>query len=122
MKLLDSNIIIYSYQPAFSFLKPLVIDSSNAISAITKLEVLGFHGLQAGERLYCEKVFNILNIIEIDDGILEKAIEIRRQYKLKSMDSLVAATALIYNLELNTRNMADFKNIIGLNLVNPIPQ
>ena len=53
MKLLDSNIVIYSYQPAFSFLKPLVIDPANAVSAISRLEILGFHGLQPGEQTYC---------------------------------------------------------------------
>ncbi len=121
MKLLDSNLLIYSYQPAFAFLKSLVVNSSNAVSAITKLEVLGFHGVQNQERLYCENAFTILTVLPVDDIILEKAIEIRRQYKLKSMDSLVAATALIYNLELNTRNITDFKNVAGLNLVNPIP-
>lgn len=59
MKLLDSNIVIYSYQPAFSFLKSLVIDPTNAVSAISRLEILGFHDLQKGEQAYCEYVFRI---------------------------------------------------------------
>lgn len=75
MKLLDSNIIIYSY----------------------------------------------LNILPIEINIIEKAIELRKQYKLKSADSIIAATGLIYDLELYTRNMSDFGGITGLKIVNPIP-
>lgn len=62
MKLLDSNIVIYSYQPAYSFLKPLVIDPTNAVSAISRLEILGFHGLQPGEQTYCEAELNTRNV------------------------------------------------------------
>ena len=62
MKLLDSNIVIYSYQPAYSFLKPLVIDPVNAVSAISRLEILGFHGLQPGEQTYCEAELNTRNV------------------------------------------------------------
>jgi hypothetical protein len=121
MKLLDSNIIIYSYQTAFNFLKSLVVDQANVVSAMTKLEVLGFHGLKPDEQLYCENVFSILQILPIEQRIIEKAIELRRQYKLKSADSIVAATGLIYNVELYTRNVSDFGAIAELKVVNPIP-
>jgi predicted nucleic acid-binding protein len=114
MKLLDSNIIIYFYQPSCAFLKPLVVDPSNAISAISKLETLGFHGLQPGEQTYCEYVFEMLQVLAIDDTVLTEAIRLRRFYKMKLADSIVAATALLNNAELNTRNMGDFKNVPGL--------
>ena len=121
MKLLDSNIIIYSYQPSYAFLKPLVVDPSNGISAISKLETLGFHGLQPGEQTYCEYAFQILQMFPIDDAVLTEAIQLRKFYKLKLGDSIVAATALLYSAELNTRNVGDFKNVPGLVVVNPIP-
>jgi predicted nucleic acid-binding protein len=121
MKLLDSNIVIYSYQPAFSFLKSLVIDPDNAVSAISRLETLGFHGLQPGEQTYCEYAFRILQQLPVDDTVLEEAIRLRKTYRMKLADSIVAATALLNNAELNTRNLSDFKNIPGLMLVNPIP-
>lgn len=121
MKILDSNIIIYSYQPAFSFLKPLVTDTANAISAITKVEVLGFYGLQPGEKTYCESVFSVLKVHPLDDFVIDEAIRLRRTFKMKIGDSLVAATALVYNAELFTRNITDFKSISGLEVINPIP-
>jgi predicted nucleic acid-binding protein len=121
MKILDSNIIIYSYQPAFSFLKPLVIDPDNAMSAISRLEVLGYSGIQPGEETYCEYVFRILQQFTVDEAVLAEAIRLRKHFKLKLGDSIVAATALLQGAELQTRNVADFLKIPELVVVNPIP-
>ncbi len=120
MKLLDSNIIIYSYQSNFEYLKPLVLDSDNAVSAISKLEILGFHGISIGEETYCQYVIEILKNIPIDDNILTKAIELRKIYKMKLGDSIIAATALLEKRVLYTRNLNDFTSIPNLIVVNPI--
>lgn len=120
MMLLDSNIIIYSYQPAYSFLKPLVVDPGNSVSAISRLEILGFHGIKPDEQRYCEYIFHVLKQISVDDLILDEAIRLRKAYKCKIGDSIVAATALIFQAELVTRNVGDFKNIPGLIVRNPI--
>lgn len=120
MKLLDSNIVIYAYQPDFSYLKPLVLDGNNAISAITQLEVLGFHGISEGEEIFCGYVFKLLQSLPIDDAVLSKAIELRKTYKMKLGDSIVAATALMNNREIYTRNVGDFIKIPNLVVVNPI--
>jgi hypothetical protein len=120
MKLLDTNIIIYSYQSAFAYLKPLVLDSNNAVSAISRLEVLGFHGLTVGEETYCQYVFKILQGFPISEDILLKAIELRKTYKMKLGDSIVAATALLEGREIYTRNVSDFAKIPTLVVVNPI--
>ena len=121
MKLLDTNIIIYSYQPEYAFLKTLVLAPESAVSAISRLETLGFHGIEPGEQTYCEYAFQILQQFPIDDDVLEEAIRLRKTYRMKLADSIVAATAMLNNAELNTRNVSDFKNIPGLMLVNPIP-
>lgn len=120
MKLLDSNIIIYSYQPNFSYLKPLVIDPENAVSAISQLEILGFHSISINEETYCDYVFRILQTFPIDHAVLSKAIELRKIYKMKLGDSIIAATALLWNIEVYTRNLNDFIKIPNLIVINPI--
>ena len=120
MKLLDSNIIIYSYQPQFSFLKPLVVDPTNGVSAISRLEILGFHGIQPSEQTYCTYICQLLQQFPVDDAVLTEAIRLRKQHKMKLADSIVAATALLCQAELYTRNIADFKQVPGLMVVNPI--
>jgi predicted nucleic acid-binding protein len=38
---------------------------------------------------------------------------------MKLPDAIIAATALVYDLTLITRNTSDFKNMEGLKVINP---
>lgn len=117
MILLDSNILIYSCQTEFTYLKPLVLNTKNCVSHISKLEVLGFPHLTDIEKQYFENVFKILKIMPINDTVIDKAIELRQQFKMKSNDSIIAATALLANIGVCTKNVDDFKNIVGLSCI-----
>jgi len=46
-------------------------------------------------------------------------IDLRRKYKIKLPDAVIAATALYYDLILVTRNEKDFEGIKGLEIYNP---
>jgi toxin FitB len=120
MILLDSNIIIYSAQPAYAYLRPLVMNPDNAVSAFTTLEVLGFHRLLQIDQIYFQSVFALLNVKDISPIILSKAIELRQIRKISSGDALIAATALHFGVDLYTHNLMDFTWISGLNVVDPI--
>lgn len=120
MILLDSNILIYSCQTEFVYLKPLVLNTKNCVSHISKLEVLGFPRLTEIEKQYFENVFRILKIMPINETVIDKAIELRQQFKMKSNDSIIAATALLNNMEVYTKNIDDFKNITGLTVINSV--
>ena len=120
MKILDSNLLIYSYQDQYTYLRPLVSDRTNYVSAISRLEVLGFHALNEKERVYFEMMFAVLVSLPVSDDIINTAIQIRQQHKLKSNDSLIAATGLLYDLEVYTRNVSDFDRVTGLKVINPI--
>ena len=52
-------------------------------------------------------------------GIKYKTADIRKKQKIKLPDAIIAATALVYELSLVSRNVSDFKNIDGLQLINP---
>jgi hypothetical protein len=49
-------------------------------------------------------------------------MQLRQQHKMSLGDSLIAATALIHDLILATRNIDDFNWINDLKLVNPIDE
>jgi predicted nucleic acid-binding protein len=52
--------------------------------------------------------------------VTQQTILLRRQYKkLKLGDAIIAATALVNNLTIITRNTSDFKNITDIKVVNP---
>lgn len=118
--ILDSNILIYSIvEQHEKLLAPYVKEPANAISLITRLEVLGFHRLTVEDKEQFEKVFSRLHVIDMSEALVEKAIGLRQQKSLSVGDAIIAATALEYGLTLVTRNTDDFKWIAGLQLVNP---
>lgn len=55
-------------------------------------------------------------IVNLDFSIAEFAAELRRMYRVKLIDAVVAATALTASATLVTKNIRDFRNINGLKL------
>ena len=43
--LIDSNILIYAFQPEYTFLRQFIAEQTPVVSAITYVEVLGYHQL-----------------------------------------------------------------------------
>lgn len=119
MMLLDSNIIIYSAQPENSFLRQLIVENEPTVSAISYVEALGYHKLSPVEKLNLEGFFASARMLMISQVILDRAVSLRQTRKMSLGDSLVAATALINDLTLVTRNVEDFKWIPNLKLLNP---
>lgn len=120
MKLLDSNILIYSAQAAYAHLRPLVSDPNNQVSHFTMLEVLGYYALIPTDKTYFESAFAILDLKDISLSIINQAILLRQMRKMSPGDSIIAATALHFGSELYTRNVSDFDWIDGLSVINPI--
>jgi len=119
MKLIDSNIIIYSGANENSWLRELFYESNSFFSSISKIEVLGFHQITEEQVTYFLEIFKLLKVLPVDSGVIDKAISLRQQKKLTLGDSIIAATALLHNLKLITRNVDDFSHISTLNIENP---
>jgi len=67
-----------------------------------------------------KEFINTASLIHLDDQVIRQTILLRREYrKLKPGDSVIAATALINDRILVTRNSTDFKNINNLQILNP---
>lgn len=120
MRILDSNLIIYSALPEFTYLRPLLKDPESHASDCSRLEVLGFYRLDDKSKTFFESAFYSLTLLPITDPILEMAISLRQQRKMSAGDALIASTALLYNFELYTRNVSDFDWIPNLRIINPI--
>ena len=118
--LIDSNIIIYSFSDEYDYLRDLVVNENANVSEISRVEVLGYHGLNRKQIKYFEDVFSYVSILVPTGEIFEKAIEVRQKNNLKLGDSIIAATVLVYGLTLYTRNIKDFERVSGLVCVNPI--
>jgi len=120
MRLIDSNLIIYFAKPGFEWLNVLIQTLDSHYSALTKIEVLGYHQLQPREKTFFETYFNSITPLSLTDDIIETAIRLKQTRKMSLGDSVIAATALIHDLELYTHNVSDFTGVGGLRVVDPI--
>jgi toxin FitB len=116
MILLDSNIVIYAAEPEYKKLREWLRSRSIAISELTKLEVLGYHRITDDEFKWFTGFFDTIQSISISTYIIDSAIPIRRTYKMSLGDSVIAATALIHNLDLCTNNQKDFEKVEKLRM------
>ncbi|MBI1766756.1 MAG: type II toxin-antitoxin system VapC family toxin [Bacteroidetes bacterium] len=92
-----------------------IIDGHPTISVINKIEALGFSIVNNG----IVELVNSSTVIGLTDEIINQTIVIRREHKIKLPDAIIAATALVFELTLVTRNFSDFKMLSGLELVDP---
>ncbi len=63
MILVDSNIIIYVTSGQYPELTSWFLDNAPSASAISKVEVLGYHNLKSTEKTELERFFSRLNVI-----------------------------------------------------------
>jgi predicted nucleic acid-binding protein len=117
--LIDSNIIIYASKPGYEFLHPLMAQPDLSVSVISYVETLGYHQLTALEKQFLTEFFANVNLAQINEAVLQRAINLRQIRAMKLGDSLIAATALVTGTTLATRNTQDFAWVTGLSLFDP---
>jgi hypothetical protein len=120
MATLDTNAIIYyleTEEAVPEVEKALSTDGPVFISVITELELLSSSELSEKERDDIRMILDTVVIVPVDSQIAHAAATLRRDYNIKTPDSIIAATALFTNTNLLTRNVKDFKNIKPLNII-----
>lgn len=120
--LIDTNAVIDYLSKKLSnigmdFMNRIIDDVPN-VSVVTKIEVLGFNAPEDHYQLLTN-FMNDATILDLTSTVVDISIEIRKKYKTKLPDAIIAATALVYDLVLITRNISDFKNIQGLKIIDP---
>ena len=86
------------------------------VSFITELELYGLHGATKEHDKQVEALLRECLIISMNSNILQKYKALRKSHKLKLADSVIAATALAYNIPLVTADQ-EFQNIKALKLI-----
>src|SRR3990172_3810819 len=103
MRLLDSNILIYASKPGYEFLQALAGALDICASAVSCVEVLGYHLRTEAEAEQLEEFFASTPTLPLAPPVLDQAVKLRRQHRLKLGDAFVAGTALVYGCVLVTR-------------------
>ena len=121
--LLDTNTIIYYLKaslPIHAMQKMnSIVDKKPNLSVITKIELLCFKGTKRTEENSTKTFVDGSTILGLDDAIVNKTIALRKLYPIKLPDAIIAATAIVFNLVLITRNLNDFENIVTLKCIDP---
>ena len=121
MYTLDTNAIIYSLNEdpdVVQVLDPLFEqDRAIFVSAITELELLSHPGMTDEEIAEIDQLLTSVVIFPLESRLAHLAGYLRRQYRIKTPDSVIAATALLTRTTLVTRNIQDFEHIDNLVLL-----
>jgi predicted nucleic acid-binding protein len=121
--LMDSNAVIEFLGGVIptsgsQWLQNLIDNEVHCLSIINRIELLSYKGTSSDMHVLTDFI-DASNVLLLTEPIVLKTIEIRQQTKIKLPDAIIAATALVHQLCLVSRNTDDFKNVWGLSIVNP---
>ena len=119
--LIDTNVVIDFFNGRLPVGgQRLLAITVPAISVITQIELFSKARLSSAEIAQMQQFVQVAIVYDtITVDIIEQTIALRIQHKIKTPDAIIAATALVYNLTLITRNGSDFRAIQGLKTIDP---
>jgi len=118
--LLDTNTAIDYLDDKLPDNPTNIIDTNEInLSVITRIELLAWSKSTSEQVLAIQNFISSGRVYALDEPIILQAIEIRKNYKPKLPDAIIAATALVNDYTLISRNIDDFKNINGLRVIDP---
>lgn len=97
----DSNVILYLIS-GDNTIAELLNEKHIFISFITELELLGFKDLAEEESKKIHELIKESTVIDINSEIKKLVITLRKNYKLRLPDAIIAASAFYHNLPLIT--------------------
>lgn len=119
--LFDTNIFIYhlnnQLSEAGTNLLRQGISGQGAYSVISRIEVLGFKQSTDADT-QARRLLSRLIELPLTSEIAERTIALRKRFRIKVPDAIIAATALEYSLQLVSRNQDNFSQIEDLRWVN----
>ncbi len=122
--LIDTNVVTKYLteelsKPGLDLLDSIIDTNESQTSVITRIELLGFKPDNQHLLQFINQFLEISSEYCLTEDIIQKTIEIRKSYKIKIPDAIIAATALVHDLTLLSDNDSDFGKISGLKYINP---
>lgn len=118
--LIDTNAVIdYLANKLPNNIANLINRIDTHISVITRMELLSWHKATNEQTQVLQEFINSSTVVGLEEKVILKAIDIRKNYRLKLPDAIIAATALVNEMDFISRNISDFKNSTGLHVIVP---
>lgn len=99
--LLDTNIVLYLLG-GDDTLATMLHEKQIHLSCISQIELLGFKRMTSVEKKKIDSFLSTCNIHDLNSEIKKMTIDIRRRYRIKVPDAIIAATALFNGCPLVT--------------------
>ena len=111
----DTSLIINLFNGNIN-VQQLITGRSLFISIISEIEVLSFPNITPKDKSLLKDFLFECYIIDIESAIKDITIEIRSKYKVKLPDTIIAATAMYFDMPLFTMDKG-FSRITDLQAV-----
>ncbi len=123
--LIDTNTAIDLFKGNLSaasteWLISVFTERAYSLSIIVRIELLSYGEASSQELAGVHALMSkAAHILPLDEPVVLETIRLRKLYKRKLPDAIIAATALVHGLTIVTRNVADFRSIPGLAVLDP---
>ena len=125
MVLCDTNILIHAFNGRLDTIQELnnIGYANILLSAITVMELYQGMGNKT-ELAQMKKKIKYFDVIQFDDQVSEKSIELIAQFRLSHdlqiPDAIIGATAIVHQIPLFTYNLKDFRFMPNIILHSPV--
>lgn len=89
------------------------------LSVISRIEILAWQKASDEQLKILNNFIAASTVFNLNESIITKSIEIRKICRLKLPDAIIAATAVVNDLILLTRNTKDFERVAILKSIDP---
>lgn len=93
--------------------------ANSALSFVSEIELQAWNPANPADLLVYRNFVAQSDLIGITTSIIDETISIRKTYRLKFADAVIAATAIVNNLTLIGDNDKDFGKVPNLSYINP---
>lgn len=97
--ILDTNIVLYLLD-GDEVLVEYLQDKTFYLSLVNEMELLGFKDITEDEEIVIKFFLDDCSVVDINQGIKDVAIKLRKTYSIKLPDAIVAATAIFLGIPL----------------------
>jgi predicted nucleic acid-binding protein len=116
---LDTNAFIYFFEGRSHITELVVQMPAIYFSPISEIELLSAPHLTPEEVAQIKAFLFLCQRVELTSEVIEQTIRVRREYRFKTPDAIIAASALNLNIPLVSAD-TDFGKVAGLILISDI--
>jgi len=118
--LIDTNVVIDYLENKLPLKSSTILDKTDIqISVISRMEILAWPKATENQIETLTGFIDASLVLGLSEPVIIKAIDIRKKYRIKLPDAIIAATAITNGFILLTRNINDFGKIQELISADP---